>query len=1776
MLKKFTFLLFVAAVLAGKLKAQYVPITLTGFNADVVANGVGAPSTTTTATLDNASPSLGYPFVAQDYQYDGSCSLPTAYLPTGGALTSPVSGGSIPYQLASYAASNCLHLSAGTATGTLTFATPISAGQLFFAANSGGGASTVDVTVTFTDATSQTFTAGLSIADWYGTAGTIITKAARVNVTATACGSESATNGPNLYQYSISLSGANYTKLISSISFTRATSSAGFPNIMAVTAKTTCAVPAAQPTGLTFGTTSISQIDGSFTAASPAADQYLVVRYPAGATPVAPANGTVYTAGNSIGTGTVVYAGTGTTFSAAGLNGSTSYDFYVYSAATTAVCSGPIYNITTPLTGTKATVACGGPGNTTIAIGAGQTYATLTAALASLSVTGITGPVILELQGNYSSAAETYPITFGVNPCVSATKGITVRPATGVTGLVISSNATATIDINGGKYIAFDGRPGGTGANADLQIVNTSTTGVAVRLVNEASNNAITYCDLQGQNTTVASGTTASSVAGVVFIGGTTGTNGNDNNFIGNCNIHANGAGYPSIGIFSYGNTATVDTYNDNNIIASCKIYDYFLATGASVGIKLDAGTNAWNITGNSLYQTATRTYTTAAITHRGLWITPNVASIANTASGMQITNNYIGGSAPQGGGSPYTMSGSVTYTFMGMDISVGAGTPSSIQANTISNITMTTTSTSTTGTFTGIGIANGNVDIGTTTGNTIGSGTATGAINITNGSSGTTFGIRLGSGNTVNIANNTIGGINVAGASGTVSVNFIGIGTGGGTTTTVTNNVIGSTTVASSISNAASTSTTAQSITGINIANGTTVTVTGNTVANLTNNYNSTGAGLTRGIVVTTGLATVNNNTVWGLTNTANTTGSGASGAVVGIVMSSTTANATVTGNKIHSLHAGSVAANVNVVGIYIGAATSGNNVVAKNFIHSLSAVTTGTSAYITGMDIGAGSVIIANNMLRLGLDSLGNSITAPYFVRGITRGSATIPSKFVYNTVFIGGTDVSTGSTANSFAFQRNSVPASGNDTILNNIFVNQRSNVGSGPGKHYAVYFNTNINNLYLNNNLYYVTGTDAWLGYNGTTDLSGYSSGWIGSDANSISADPKLIAPLANAAGVNLHISTSAPTPIESAGTPFYGINDDYDGNDRSAATPVDIGADAGNFTALDVAAPAISNVTQLAYTCLTGNRTVTANITDASGVPVTGSFMPKLYFKKATTSVWSSVAGTLTSGTAKSGTWSFVISASTLGGVAAGDHIDYFVIAQDIVSPANVVANPALGVIAADVNNIAVYPNTPYGYDVTSGPLPSPVTFTPSVATVCSTTGTPVLIKTTGGQISSTMNVGNQSGQNTSTTYPAPFSNYYGGARHQFLVLASELSAAGYVAGSSFSSINFNVVSLGSAFSGTCQNFQVKMGHTTAATISTFLPTTSVFGPASVSPTVGYNNEIAFSSPFVWNGTDNLVIETTYSNGNTGNTNTTVIMYTNATSFQSSIVYRADGASATTIETATAVSSSYSARPDFKLAGTINTAITWSPVTGLFSNSTGTTPYVAGTAVDSVYAFPTATTTYIATATSLNGCSNTGNIVVTHNCTPTPVTFTSFTADRKEGYNLLQWNTANETNNRGFEIQKSVDARTFGSIGFVNSKAEGGNANASLHYTFNDDKQSTATVYYRLKQVDKDGAYKYSEVAVVRGVKVAAAQLVNVYPNPAKDQVTVAAVAPKAGRYTLTVTDVTGKAVSTQTVTLAAGDNQIRLNVAALTQGNYFIRLLGEGADETNAARFVKQ
>lgn len=93
----------------------------------------------------------------------------------------------------------------------------------------------------------------------------------------------------------------------------------------------------------------------------------------------------------------------------------------------------------------------------------------------------------------------------------------------------------------------------------------------------------------------------------------------------------------------------------------------------------------------------------------------------------------------------------------------------------------------------------------------------------------------------------------------------------------------------------------------------------------------------------------------------------------------------------------------------------------------------------------------------------------------------------------------------------------------------------------------------------------------------------------------------------------------------------------------------------------------------------------------------------------------------------------------------------------------------------------------------------------------------------------------------------------------------------------------------------------------------------------------------------------------------------------------------------------------------------------------------------------------------------------------------PVRFLSFGAIKKQRSVELTWSTAEENNNSHFDIQRSMDGRTWNNVGVVFGNI---NAGAVNYYQFDDKTIVTGTFYYRLKQVDKDGNFMYSTVKTV--------------------------------------------------------------------------------------------
>jgi len=140
--------------------------------------------------------------------------------------------------------------------------------------------------------------------------------------------------------------------------------------------------------------------------------------------------------------------------------------------------------------------------------------------------------------------------------------------------------------------------------------------------------------------------------------------------------------------------------------------------------------------------------------------------------------------------------------------------------------------------------------------------------------------------------------------------------------------------------------------------------------------------------------------------------------------------------------------------------------------------------------------------------------------------------------------------------------------------------------------------------------------------------------------------------------------------------------------------------------------------------------------------------------------------------------------------------------------------------------------------------------------------------------------------NTSTTYPAPYGNWYWGAKHQFLIQASELTAAGMSAGN-INSLSFNV---GQPYGTPLQGFTIGIKSTLTTTLTVFeTGLTTVLSPVTYTEVAGINTHV-FSSPFYWDGTSNLLIETCFNNNSYTQNATT---YYSNTSFASSIYHQQD-------------------------------------------------------------------------------------------------------------------------------------------------------------------------------------------------------------------------------------------------------------------------------------------
>ncbi|TCJ17759.1 T9SS type A sorting domain-containing protein [Flaviaesturariibacter flavus] len=176
----------------------------------------------------------------------------------------------------------------------------------------------------------------------------------------------------------------------------------------------------------------------------------------------------------------------------------------------------------------------------------------------------------------------------------------------------------------------------------------------------------------------------------------------------------------------------------------------------------------------------------------------------------------------------------------------------------------------------------------------------------------------------------------------------------------------------------------------------------------------------------------------------------------------------------------------------------------------------------------------------------------------------------------------------------------------------------------------------------------------------------------------------------------------------------------------------------------------------------------------------------------------------------------------------------------------------------------------------------------------------------------------------------------------------------------------------------------------------------------------------------------------------------------------------------------------------------------------------------------------------------------------------PVTFMGITA-RKEGTasTRVQWDVAQEVDVRSYEIERSTDGSNFTRVGSVG-------ANGKPAYQYVDNNAPEGTVYYRVKNVDIDGRYKYSSVVKLSG-RTSSTIVLKAFPVPARDVLTVQHERIQAGG-SVSLTTADGRTV--RQVTNNSGI-QTQLNLNGLTPGLYILRV-DDGNGNVESMKVMKQ
>ncbi len=501
----------------------------------------------------------------------------------------------------------------------------------------------------------------------------------------------------------------------------------------------------------------------------------------------------------------------------------------------------------------------------TYTVGNGGTYTLLSDAIKAINTNRLSGNVILSIISDIEDTASVELNYSSPNPYK-----ITIQPSTEILRNISCRKPENYIQFNGSTYVTIDGKGPTTGTGKYLRFINKDSLGGIFNFINGAQYDTLTNLIIEG--------TCISLTKGVINLGASTGfANGVRNIVISNNDIRdrSDSLSIPAIQIYS---SATNDLPNGNISIINNNIYNF---RRSGIYINTTGNRGGWNITGNHFY------YNAIIVPALGDLV-PIMFIPGATAENNEISNNYIGGSAPACGGTAWQSPNGINWVAMNINSGIDLGT--SIQGNTIQNINMSTTATVD---FVGVRIESGKVTVGNVLGNTVGHPTTPNSIVV--GARLTlaiyAFTSSLGE---ITIANNTVANINGTGTSNTAGVRGISI-QGGAGLPNIYNNMVYNLT-----SSATNTSTLTSCVMGIGLNSGSEASP-----------------------------AIIRNNTIYNLSSVA----ASANTFPTGIILDNGSFNGLVEGNRIYNITNTSTGATAAISGMHIAGGVK-DWVIRNNFI--------------------------------------------------------------------------------------------------------------------------------------------------------------------------------------------------------------------------------------------------------------------------------------------------------------------------------------------------------------------------------------------------------------------------------------------------------------------------------------------------------------------------------------------------------------------------------------------------------------------------------------------------------------------------------------------------------------------------------------------------------------------------------------------------------------------------------------------------------------------------